>query len=135
MNQTNKDVAWTFISALGASDIETVKRLMTPDVHATLMGTSVLSGDRGYDDIVAIGELFPKITKDGIRFDLVSATAEDDRVSMELQGHCELVDGRTYDNQYHWLFHIRDGRVCRIKEYLDTKLLDELLAPLFAGGG
>lgn len=133
MSQANKDVARTFITALGASDMETVRRLMTPDIQATLMGTSVLSGTRGYDDIVAIGELFPKITRAGIRFDVISATAEDDRVSMELQGHCELVNGKAYDNVYHWLFHIRDGKVCRMKEYLDTKLLDELLAPLFPG--
>jgi len=133
MSQANKDVAKKFITALGASDIETVKSLMTDDIQATLMGTSVLSGTRGYDDIVGIGDLFTKITRGGIHFDVISATAEEDRVSMELQGRCELVDGTPYNNQYHWLFRIRDGKVCSMKEYLDTKLLDELLAPLFPG--
>ncbi|UCV23608.1 nuclear transport factor 2 family protein [Ferribacterium limneticum] len=132
MNQANKDTAKKFLDALGASEIETVKGLIADDIVAVCTGTSLLSGTRGHAEIVGAGDIFKKITKSGLRFEILSMTAEDDRVSVEAQGHAELVSGARYDNQYHFLFFIRDGRVFKMKEYIDTKLADAVLAPLFA---
>jgi ketosteroid isomerase-like protein len=38
-------------------------------------------------------------------------------------------NGRTYHNQYHFLFILRDGKIVRMKEYLDTMLAHEFLVP------
>ena len=133
MSQTSKAIAEKFIRALGRGDAETVKSLITDDIVAVCTGTSAVSGTRGYAEVVGACDIFKQIMKDGIKFDLISTTAEEDRVSMEMRGHSELVNGAAYNNEYHFLFTIRDGRVCRIKEYIDTKLADQVLAPLFAG--
>jgi uncharacterized protein len=53
---------------------------------------------------------------------IASSIAEADRVALEVSGKCELADGRRYDNEYHFLIFVRDGRVCLVKEYTDTKL-------------
>lgn len=132
MSQTNKDIARKFLEALGSSDVETVSGLLADDVVAVCTGTSVLSATRGRADVIGAAGIFKTIFKSGLRFEILSMTAEEDRVSVESQGHSELVTGAAYDNQYHFLFHIRDGRIHTIKEYIDTKLADEVLAPLFA---
>lgn len=135
MSQANKEVIRKFMIALGSGDVETVKSLITDDIEAVCVGTSMVSGTRGYADIVGVGDLFKKITKAGIRFDILTMTAEEDRVSAEMQGHSDLVTGVPYNNQYHFLFFLRDGRIYRMKEYIDTKLADAALGPLFTAAG
>jgi uncharacterized protein len=56
---------------------------------------------------------------------VTATTAEGDRVAIEAFGSCELTNGRRYDNTYHFLIELRDGRICRIKEYSDTKLVHD----------
>jgi uncharacterized protein len=53
---------------------------------------------------------------------IVGATCEGDRVALEVSGKCELANGRRYDNEYHFLLFVRNGRVRLVKEYTDTKL-------------
>jgi ketosteroid isomerase-like protein len=57
---------------------------------------------------------------------VVATTAEGDRVAMEAQGSAKLSDGRMYDNVYHFLFLFRNGRICQVKEYFDTKYAADL---------
>jgi hypothetical protein len=48
-------------------------------------------------------------------------TAEDDRVSVEAESYGEITNGKTYENIYHFMFVIRDGKVAAIREYMDTE--------------
>jgi uncharacterized protein len=57
---------------------------------------------------------------DGLRFDLGAVTAEADRVSVQAESHARLHDGTEYNNLYHFLFVIRDGRISKVWEYGDT---------------
>jgi hypothetical protein len=47
--------------------------------------------------------------------------AEGDRVVVELKGYAELNNGRVYSPQSVWVVQVRDGKVKRIREYLDTQ--------------
>lgn len=132
MIEKNKDIAKSFLAALGASDMDAVKRLIADEIEAICTGTSLLSGVRGREDILAAGDIFKSITKAGLRFEILSITAEGERVAVEAQGHSELVTGARYDNQYAFVFFIREGLIYKIKEYIDTKLADDVLAPIFA---
>lgn len=38
----------------------------------------------------------------------------------EAESFTKTRDGRTYNNLYHFLFLVRDGKVAGVKEYLDT---------------
>jgi ketosteroid isomerase-like protein len=58
-----------------------------------------------------------------------ATTAEGDRIALEVSGKCELSNGRRYDNMYHFLILLRDGRVQLVKEYLDTKVAHEAFGP------
>ena len=128
--QDNKAIVQTFLEALGKGDVKSLQSLLSEDVQAICTGTSLLSGTRNYSDICAAAGFLGSVTQRGIDFRILTTTAEQDRVSAEVEGHSVLVDGRAYNNQYHFLFFFRDGRIYKLKEYIDTKLADAALGPL-----
>jgi ketosteroid isomerase-like protein len=54
---------------------------------------------------------------------VTTSTAEGDQVALEFAGKCALANGKRYDNFYHFLVLFRNGRICSIREYVDTKLV------------
>jgi ketosteroid isomerase-like protein len=56
-----------------------------------------------------------------------SMTAEEDRVSVEFEGIGKLKNGKDYNNLYHFMIVVRDGRISVIKEYFDTLYVIETL--------
>ena len=66
--------------------------------------------------LVSIFNIFPE----GLIFTLYGMTAEDDRVALEAESHGVHKSGKQYNNHYHFLFRIRDGKIAEIKEYADT---------------
>lgn len=130
VNQANKDIAGKFLKALGQGDSATVDSLLTDDCVAVCTGSSIVSRTRSRDEIVRTANYFKRTMKEGVRFEILTMTAEDDRVSVESEGFSELKNGVAYNNQYHFLFFFRDGKVCKLKEYMDTKLADEVMRPV-----
>lgn len=129
MSAANKAMVQTFLAALGRGDAATLKTIVTDDVMVITAGSSNVSGPRDYNVIMAIADAFTKITKSGIEFKILHLTAEDDRVACEAQGFSTMINDKPYNNVYHFLFSFRDGKVCQVKEYLDTKLADDVLGP------
>jgi ketosteroid isomerase-like protein len=78
---------------------------------AVARGTSVASGSRNYAEIIAVFEMFSKVTETGLNPTILTVTAEDDRVIVEWEGNCTLVNGAQYDNQYVRVFFVRGGRI------------------------
>ncbi len=56
-----------------------------------------------------------------LRITPTAMIAEGDKVAVEANGYAELLDGREYDCQYHFLITIRGGKVADVKEYMDTQ--------------
>lgn len=133
MSEANKAVALNFLNALGGGDVATLKTVMAEDIEAIATGTSVFSGTRHFKELAEICAGLGQFTKSGISFKLLHATAEDDRVSLEMEGSCALKNGTAYNNSYHFLVFVRGGKVYKMKEYFDTKLADAVLAPAMAG--
>jgi ketosteroid isomerase-like protein len=119
-----------WIDAVNTNDVETFLAAMTPDIRYEVMGTSVLSGTYDAAALKDIAALMYGSSDTGIRWQIVSMTAEDDRVAVEFIGTGRMVTGDRYDNVYHTLFRVRDGKVCEIKEYTDTVLVNEVFTPI-----
>ena len=43
------------------------------------------------------------------------------KVALEVESRGELTNGRIYDQRYHFLIELRDGKICAVREYLDTQ--------------
>ena len=54
-------------------------------------------------------------------------TAEGGRVAVEAESLAHTNSGRTYNNRYHFLITVHDGRVTLVKEYLDTMHANAIL--------
>jgi ketosteroid isomerase-like protein len=62
-------------------------------------------------------------------FDLkiTGITAQGDRVAVEAESLGVLKpNGKTYNNRYHFLFEVENGRISKLKEYCDTKHAAEI---------
>lgn len=129
MLEANKAVAHQFLDALSRGDVEQLKGTITDDVEAICTGSSFMSGTRNHADVCAAAGMLGQITKSGIEMRILNVTAEADRVCVEWEGRSTLVTGVEYNNQYHFLFTLRNGKICRVKEYLDTLLLETAFAP------
>jgi hypothetical protein len=56
-----------------------------------------------------------------LRISPTSMIGEGDKVAVEAESFAELLNGRVYKNQYHFLFEVADGKILRVKEYMDTQ--------------
>ena len=64
----------------------------------------------------SIFDIFPE----GLIFTLYEMTAEGERVALEAESHGVHKSGKQYNNHYHFLFRMRDGKIAEIREYADT---------------
>ena len=44
-------------------------------------------------------------------------TAEDDRVAVEAETDSMMLSGKRYNNAYHFVFKLRDGKFYEVREY------------------
>jgi ketosteroid isomerase-like protein len=118
----NKQVAVRFIKATGAHDAATAGALMTDDVVYWVQGKPHLfpyAGTKGKREMCAYFAT-PSIFKDGLDQRIGAVTAEEDRVAVEVEVEGVAPNGKLYNNTFHYLFRFRDGKICQVKEYLDT---------------
>lgn len=66
--------------------------------------------------IKGIGTMLPK----GLRLTPQALTAEGDRVAVEAESYGETISGKVYNNLYHFLIEVRDGKIQAVREYTDT---------------
>ena len=61
-------------------------------------------------------DLFPNRSD----FKVTSMIAEGNSVAAEAEIKAETAMGTKYENSYHFLFIIEDGKIIKMKEYMDT---------------
>jgi hypothetical protein len=132
MSEQNKQVALTFIDAMGRGDREAFGACLAKDAFTLAKGFAHVSGRREYDEMIATAAGFKDIAPGGFKPVIRSVTAEGDRVAVEWEGNATLANGAAYGNQYLMLFTLRDGKICQVNEYFCTKLADEVIWPLVA---
>jgi ketosteroid isomerase-like protein len=55
-----------------------------------------------------------------VRTELVSMIGEDDYIAARIRCTGRSAKGRDYDNQYHILFRVRDGKISELWDFQDT---------------
>jgi len=69
------------------------------------------------DKIAKVDAALQEHLKGPMKITAHSVTAQDDRVAVEAECYAELRDGTIYNNQYHFLFRIQDGKIASVREY------------------
>ncbi len=116
-----------FFDALNAGDAETIANSYTPDGSIQTMGNTLISGVFNREQILqsaaGIFDVFPK----GLTFTVLGMVAEGNKVAVEATSEGEHVSGQIYTNEYHFLFEFRGDKVLRLKEYMDTEQVTDVL--------
>ena len=124
---TNKAIVRRFFAAMNQGDVQFIVDAYAEDGCLQTMGSTLISGTFGKDQITqsagGIFEVFPQ----GIRFEILDMVAEDDKVAVEATSEGEHASGATYSNEYHFLFEFREGKLVRLKEYMDTERVTDIL--------
>jgi uncharacterized protein len=122
--QANKAIATRFCELLSAGDLPGTLDLMTDDVNYWILGRPDVMRSAGPHTKAEMARIFRIMYENfvnGMKFTPKSMIAEGDEVALEAESYGELKNGRVYNNQYHILFKIRDGRIAEGREYLDTQ--------------
>ncbi len=122
--EQNTATARRFFELFSASDIDGALALMTEDATWRIPGKKELSPTAGVYNKERIGRLFRRMIEalaNGLTMTVHSSLAEGDRVALEVTSSGDLKNGRLYRQEYHFLMEFRDGRICAVREYLDTQ--------------
>ena len=120
----NKDIVRRYFDAVNHGDMATITALLDDSV-CFWVPPSLPDGVE-YRGRTMVLKLFTESVglydaDAGLSVEVRTLTAEDDRVAAELiiRGK-SAADGGDYENWYHFLFRIEDGRITEIREHLDS---------------
>lgn len=122
--ERNRAIAQRFFERFSAGDIDGVLALMTDDATWRIPGKKELTPTAGVYSKERIGRLFRRMLDNlstGLRMTVLSSIAEGDRVALEVTSSGDLMNGRLYRQEYHFIMEFRDGKICAVREYLDTQ--------------
>ena len=120
----NKQLAAKLFDRISANDIPGALDTLADDATWWIAGKPDAQPASGLHDKAWIAGLFQRMTSqlDGpMRMTVRGLVAEGDKVAAEVEGHGTLRDGRSYDQEYHFLMTLRDGKISAVREYLDTQ--------------
>jgi ketosteroid isomerase-like protein len=120
MSEKNKEIVREFMKRFSAGDMKTALDMMADTATWWIAGSFPLSGTKSKAEFAALLEELSGALPEGIRLTPKAFTAEGDRVAVETESFAPHSNGKIYQNQYHFLFEIRDGKIQAVREYLDT---------------
>ncbi len=121
--ETNKQIVAEFMEVFSTGDQDRYLAMMG-DSATWWVGGSIegISGTYNKEEFRTMSGGLAEICKGGaIGLKPVAWAAEGDRVAVETESYAELNNGRVYNNLYHFVFIVRDGKIHQIKEFLDTE--------------
>ena len=124
--ENNKQTVREYLAHFKNAAVTDLLDAMSEDATWWILGKPHLfpgAGNKSKADMERIwGSLFGRM-KDGLEMTVIGIVAEGDKVAAEIRSHADLTDGRVYENQYHMLFTVRQGKIVEVKEYADTLLI------------
>ena len=122
----NKQITREFFEALSAGSNKYLD-FYTDESIIWTAGNNAIGGTRTKEEVVSFAQNILSAFPSGINFVITGITAEDERVAVEISGEAIHASGETYNNKYHFLLRIKDGKILELKEYMDTQLAAKIL--------
>lgn len=123
---SNREIVQRWFDLVAKGDAPGAFALFAPDVVYRLKGTTPVSGEyRGLGQIV--DDFFAPWSKQivgHITLTVDELIGDGDRVVALARGNATTVFGVSYDNDYAFVFGLRDGKITEVIEYLDTVLVE-----------
>ncbi len=129
--EDNKRLIERFNAHFEHSDIDGAMALLSDDCIWWVNAKPHLfpvAGDQTKNEYAELMHEIHASLEGGMRREVVGMVAEGDRVAAELRVHAVTKAGKTYDNRYHMLYTIRDGRISGAREYTDLLAINEVFS-------
>jgi uncharacterized protein len=125
--EDSKRIVLGFFENLNAGNAAAALDALGDSATWWIQGNFPLSGTKTKAQFVELlGQLGAAI--DGaLSLRVKGVTAEGDRVAVEAESFAKMKNGKTYQNRYHFLCEVRDGKIQAVREYLDTMHANEVL--------
>ena len=129
--EQNKAIAKEFSDHFERFEIDQLLAMMTDDMSWWANGKPHLfpgAGLKTKAEIAATWKGLAGLFPGGLKMTPLSMIAEGARVAVELESHGVTKDEKIYNNNYHFVFGFRDGKISMVKEYFDTMHTIEILS-------
>ena len=121
--ETNKKIVAAFFQCFSATDAPGALKLLDDKAIWRVMGREGGLPMSGEMDKEAIGALIGSVKDaipDGMKLTPTGWTAEGDRVALEMESYGDMVNGKVYQNRYHFLVTVANSKIISLREYMDT---------------
>ena len=126
ISDQNKTITKEFFEAL-SNGSDKYLDFYTDESIIWTAGNNAIGGTRTKKEVISFAQNILSAFPTGITFNITGITAENERVAVEISGKAIHASGETYNNQYHFLLRIKDGKILELKEYMDTQLAAKIL--------
>jgi ketosteroid isomerase-like protein len=121
----NKQLIQTMFAELSKGNAEAFLGNMADNIRFTIIGTTKYSGTfNGKQELIS--KLLAPLTaqlEGGLTITPDNFIADGDYVAMQARGKSTTKTGKSYNNTYCQVFHLANGKVQEVTEYLDTELV------------
>jgi hypothetical protein len=122
MSEANKQLVRDYLRAMARGDPK-LADFFSDDVTWWVPPSSPLGGlTAGKSAVLALMAsgiaLYDASVPFGIEIEAI--VADDEWVALQMVMSARTAKGEPYRNFYHWAFRVRGGRICAVKEYVDT---------------
>ena len=124
-----RQIALTFLDHCFMGRMEEAKALLAPDATWWVLGNPDKVKVAGTRDMARIERFLKNVRRgfpEGLVATIEGVTAEGERVAIEASSSGRTSEGLDYNNRYHFLVQVREGRVIHMREYLDTQYVYEV---------
>ena len=127
--EQNRQVATEFFRRHDVGDTQGALDLMAEDCTYWLAGKPGTNASAGARSKAEMAEIFCRMGErinGPLRMSVLGTVAEGDRVAVEARSRGELRNGRVYEQEYHVLMTVRDGKIAAAREYMDTQHVNDI---------
>ena len=121
--ETSRRIATEFFRHIDAGNSAGALALLADDASYWLAGKAGSNASAGARTKAEMADIFRRMEAamtGPLRMTVKGTVAEGDRVAVEAASRGELRNGRVYEQEYHVLMTIRDGKIASAREYMDT---------------
>jgi ketosteroid isomerase-like protein len=129
VSEANKALVRRFFDAMRAGDAS-LPELLSDDASWWVPPSSPLGGTyAGRERVLALMGSGVSLYDASVPFaiEIEQMVAEGDWVAVQMVMAARTAKGADYRNHYHFAFRVRDGRICAVKEYVDTLYAQRML--------
>ena len=129
MSEANKAVVRAYFEAVNTAHLGgSLLDHLTDDVTWWIQQAAPTAGlYEGKEGVMKLFTADTPIFSAPLKVEIIRQIAEGDTVVTEAEITSKNVNGTEYKNQYSFIMDIRDGKICKIREYLDTLYAQQIL--------